>query len=84
MASAADALSSRSYVNLRSRDLKACMAFGTCALRPLSLSDTAILQFASVVESNFLLAARGHCSCCYLVASLDIPHGIAARKKRLS
>jgi hypothetical protein len=56
IACAAGALSSRSFVvSLLSRNLKACIAFGTCALLLLLLSDTAILQYASVVESNFLL-----------------------------
>jgi hypothetical protein len=73
MACAADALSSRSFVNLCSRDLKACTAVGTCALRLLLLSDTATLPHASVVESDFQL----------LTFVLDLAV-TAARKKLLS
>ncbi len=57
MAFSADVLSSRGLVNLHNRYLKTCMAFGTCALFLSLLSDSAILQYASVVESNFLLPA---------------------------
>jgi hypothetical protein len=57
IAISADALSSRGLVNLHHRYLKTCMAFGTCALFLLLLSGSAILQYASVVESNFLLLA---------------------------
>ena len=63
--------------NLCSRDLKAYMTFGNCTFLLVLLSDTAILRYASVVDSIFQLMTFF----LVLVPSLHIPHGTAAREK---
>ena len=79
MACAADALSSRIFLNLLRRDLKACRTFGVASsLYVLLLSDTAILQYASVVESSFSVADLCSCPRSYLMESFNVAHGTSA------
>ena len=54
IACAANTLFTKNF-NLCSRDLKAYMTFGTCTFLLVLLSDTAILRYASVVDSTFQL-----------------------------
>ena len=77
IACAANTLLTRKKFNLCNRDLKAYMTFGTCTFLLVLLSDTAILRYASVVDSIFQLMTFF----LVLVPSLHIPHGTAAREK---